>query len=91
MSVISQVRVLDVHRSSTLVEIEADDGTVGIGLTQSAPAVIRPIIEHGPGSLRTHLVGHDPLEVEALWRAMWQGWPGQYGRGSEGGPSAWTH
>jgi len=44
MSVITEVPVLDAHRSSTLVEIEADDGTVGIGLTQSAPAVIRPII-----------------------------------------------
>jgi L-alanine-DL-glutamate epimerase-like enolase superfamily enzyme len=85
---IGDVRVLDVHRSSTLVEIEADDGTVGIGLTQSAPAVIQPIIEHGPGALRTHLLGRDPLDIEGLWRAMWIGWPGQYGRGSEGGLAA---
>lgn len=82
------VRVLDPHPSATLVEIEADDGTVGIGLTQSAPAVIRPIIEHGPGALRTHLIGRDPIDAEGLWRAMWQGWPGQYGRGSEGGLAA---
>lgn len=88
MSIIHSVRVLDVHRSSTLVEIEADDGTVGIGLTQSAPAVIRPIIEDGAGALRMHLLGRDPLDVEALWQAMWQGWPGQYGRGSEGGLAA---
>ena len=41
-----------------------------------------------PGALRTHLLGRDPLDVEGLWRAMWQGWPGQYGRGSEGGLAA---
>ena len=88
MSRIASVRVLDPLPSSTLVEIEADDGTVGIGLTQSASAVIRPIIEHGPNALRTHLLGRDPLDVEELWRAMWIGWPGQYGRGSEGGLAA---
>ena len=88
MTAIVAVRVLEPRRSATLVEIEADDGTVGIGLTQSAPAVIRPIIEDGPGALRTHLIGRDPLDVEGLWRAMWRGWPGQHGRGSEGGLGA---
>lgn len=82
------MRVLDSPGSSTLVEIESDDGAVGIGLTQSAPAVVRPIVESGPGALRTHLLGRDPLDVEGLWRAMWVGWPGQYGRGSEGGLAA---
>jgi L-alanine-DL-glutamate epimerase-like enolase superfamily enzyme len=85
MSSIAAIRVLDPHASSTLVEVEADDGTVGIGLTQSAPAVIRPIIEDGPGSLRTHLLGRDPLDVAGAWEAMWVNWPGQYGRASEGG------
>ena len=80
MTAIAAIRVLDPHASSTLVEVEADDGTVGIGLTQSAPAVIRPIIEDGPGSLRTHLLGRDPLDVAGAWDAMWVGWPGQYGR-----------
>ena len=88
MTRIAAVRVLDPHPATTLVEIEADDGTVGIGLTQSAPRVIRPIIEDGPGALRTHLLGRDPLDVDGLWQAMWQGWPGQYGRGSEGGLAA---
>ena len=88
MTWISAVRVLDPHPWNTLVEIEADDGTVGIGLTQSAPAHIRPIIEDGPGALRTHLIGRDPLDVAGLWRGMWEGWPGQYGRGSEGGLAA---
>jgi galactonate dehydratase len=88
MTRISAVRVLDPHPSSTLVEIEANDGTVGIGLTQSAPVHIRPLIEDGPGALRTHLVGRDPLDAAGLWRAMFEGWPGQYGRGSEGGLAA---
>jgi L-alanine-DL-glutamate epimerase-like enolase superfamily enzyme len=88
LTVVAAIRVLDPHPSTTLVEIESDDGTVGIGLTQSAPAVIRPIIEAGPGALRTYLLGRDPLDVEGLWRQMWQGWPGQYGRGSEGGLAA---
>ena len=42
----------------------------------------------GPGALRTHLIGRDPLDVGGLWRGMWEGWPGQYGRGSEGGLAA---
>src|SRR5918996_1046783 len=50
-----------------IVEVEADDGSVGIGLTQSPAAVIRPIIEHGPGALRNHLLGEDPRDVDRLW------------------------
>src|SRR5262245_5579709 len=88
MTRIVAVRVLDPHPWNTLVEIEADDGTVGIGLTQSAPAHVRPIIEDGPSALRTHLIGRDPLDIAARWSAMWEGWPGQYGRGSEGGLAA---
>jgi len=88
MTRIGAVRVLDPHPWNTLVEIEADDGTVGIGLTQSASVHIRPLIEDGPGALRTHLIGRDPLDVAGLWRAMFEGWPGQYGRGSEGGLAA---
>src|SRR5262245_43071789 len=85
MTSIADVRVLDDHPLWTLVEVEADEGTVGIGLTQASPVVIRPIVNDAPGALRTWLVGEDPCEVERLWRAMWTGWPGQYGRGSEEG------
>ena len=88
MTRIGAVRVLDPHPWNTLVEVEADDGTVGIGLTQSAPVHIRPLIEDGPGALRTHLIGRDPLDLAGLWQSMFEGWPGQYGRGSEGGLAA---
>ena len=88
MTRIGAVRVLDPHPWNTLVEIEADDGTVGIGLTQSAPVHTRPLIEDGPGALRTHLIGRDPLDLAGLWQSMFEGWPGQYGRGSEGGLAA---
>lgn len=65
MTAIAAIRVLDPHASSTLVEVEADDGTVGIGLTQSAPAVIRPIIEDGPGSLPPTIRGEAPVRCRA--------------------------
>jgi D-galactarolactone cycloisomerase len=82
---IVDVRVIDAHPNWTLGEVEAEDGSVGIGLTQSSSAVIAPIIESGAGALRHHLIGADPRDVGRLWRRMYEGWPGQWGRGSEGG------
>ena len=82
---IVDIRVIDAHPSWTLGEVEAEDGTVGLGLTQSSPAVIAPIVEHGAGALRNQLLGQDPRDVRRLWRRMYEGWPGQWGRGSEGG------
>lgn len=82
---IVDIRVIDAHPSWTLAEVEAEDGTVGIGLTQSSAAVIAPIVEHGSGALRNHILGEDPRDVARLWRRMYEGWPGQWGRGSEGG------
>jgi L-alanine-DL-glutamate epimerase-like enolase superfamily enzyme len=82
---IVDVRVIDAHPTWTLAEVEAEDGSVGIGLTQSSFAVIQPIVEHGAGALRNQLLGANPRDVRRLWRAMYDGWPGQWGRGAEGG------
>ena len=82
---IQAIRVIDAHPYWSLVEVEAEDGSVGIGLTQSSVQVIRPIIEDGPGALRRHLIGEDPSDPAKLFRGMFVEWPGQFGRASEGG------
>jgi galactonate dehydratase len=52
---------------TTIVRLEADDGTVGWGEAQSpvSPRTTRTIVED---LLRPILIGADPFDVEALWQ-----------------------
>jgi len=59
-------------KPALLVEVETDDGLVGLGEAahfggplSSTQAVIE-------GELRTHLVGEDPRDIERLWQQMHQ-------------------
>ena len=59
-------------KPALLVEVETDDGLVGLGEAahfggplSSTQAVIE-------GELRAHLVGEDPRDVERLWEQMHQ-------------------
>jgi L-alanine-DL-glutamate epimerase-like enolase superfamily enzyme len=82
---IERVRAIDGGAGATLVEVEADDGTTGIGLTQSAYEYVAPIIERGPYPLAPLLVGEDPREPRRLWSRMFLTFGASKGRGSEGG------
>ena len=82
---IEQVRVIDGGAGATLVEVISDDGTTGIGLTQSAYDYIAPIIERGPYPLAPMLIGEDPREPRRLWSRMFIRFGAAKGRGSEGG------
>lgn len=82
---IEAIRVIDGGAGATLVEVLAEDGTTGIGLTQSAWDYIAPVIEAGPYPLTPLLIGQDPREPRRLWSRMFIGFGAAKGRGSEGG------
>jgi D-galactarolactone cycloisomerase len=63
-------------RVTSLVRVRTDSGLVGLGAAYSHPDLIRIIIE---GNLRAHLIGEDPLQIEALWEKMY-GLTRWYGR-----------
>jgi D-galactarolactone cycloisomerase len=63
-------------RVTSLVRVRTDSGLVGLGAAYSHPDLVRIIIE---GNLRAHLIGEDPLRIEALWEKMY-GLTRWYGR-----------
>ncbi len=63
-------------RVTSLVRIRTDSGLIGLGAAYSHPDLVRIIIE---GNLRAHLIGEDPLQIEALWEKMY-GLTRWYGR-----------
>lgn len=60
-----------------IVRIHTDNGLIGIGETDSAPAVVKALIEM-PSShetcqgLRDVLLGENPLEIDRLWQKMYR-------------------
>jgi len=82
---IERVNVMDGGAGATLVEVIAQDGTTGIGLTQTAYDYIAPVIERGPYPLAPQLIGQDPREPRRLWSRMFIAFGAAKGRGSEGG------
>ncbi len=60
-----------------VILVHTDQGITGIGEAESAPHVVKAIID-APRShsvmvgLREVLVGEDPLDIERLWRKMYQ-------------------
>jgi D-galactarolactone cycloisomerase len=56
-------------RVTTLVRITTDSGLEGLGAAYSYPDLVRVIIER---HLKPHLVGSDPLQLEAHWAKMYQ-------------------
>jgi L-alanine-DL-glutamate epimerase-like enolase superfamily enzyme len=55
------------RRGALLVEVETDDGIVGIGESGPGGGVTRAMIEQ---HLKPMLVGQDPLLIEGLWQKM---------------------
>src|SRR5919199_7020965 len=76
---ITQLEILKVPPSWVWLKIHTDEGITGLG---------EPYLENHPESviaevrrLEPRLIGRDPLQIEALWRDMYQG-----GSGYKGGP-----
>src|SRR4029077_11056499 len=61
-----------------VILVQTDEGIVGIGEVDSAPEVVRAIVE-APRSqpmvngLRELLLGENPLDIERLWSKMYRG------------------
>jgi L-alanine-DL-glutamate epimerase-like enolase superfamily enzyme len=53
----------------TVVEIETDDGHVGIGNVALAPRIAKAIIDQYLAPL---VIGHDPFDYEYLWQRMYR-------------------
>ena len=64
------------QRGALLVEIETDDGTIGIGEAGLGGGATATVIEK---TLKPLLVGEDPLLIEGLWQKMFAR-TRQYGR-----------
>lgn len=61
---------------AVIVKVHTDSGIVGVGETDSSPAVVRAFIEtpqsHSTSmGLREILMGENPLEIERLWNKMY--------------------
>lgn len=76
---ITRLEILKVPPSWVWLKLHTDEGLVGLG---------EPYLENHPDSviaevyrLEPLLVGRDPLQIEALWQAMYEG-----GIGYKGGP-----
>jgi L-rhamnonate dehydratase len=69
--------IADGSQDDLVVRVHTDEGIVGIGEVDSAPEVVKAVIEapasHAIASgLRHVLVGQDPLDVEGLWHKMYR-------------------
>src|SRR5580698_826836 len=58
---------VQVRRGALLVEVECDDGTIGIGEAGPGGGSTATCLEK---DLKPLLIGEDPLMIEALWQKM---------------------
>src|SRR5579859_4802517 len=69
--------IADGSQDDLIVRVHTDAGIVGIGEVDSAPEVVKAVIE-APAShfiasgLGAVLVGQDPLDIEGLWQKMYR-------------------
>jgi L-alanine-DL-glutamate epimerase-like enolase superfamily enzyme len=69
--------IADGSQDDLIVRVHTDAGIVGIGEVDSAPEVVKAVIEapasHAIASgLRHVLIGEDPLDIESLWWKMYR-------------------
>jgi L-alanine-DL-glutamate epimerase-like enolase superfamily enzyme len=70
--------IADGSQDDLVVLVHTDEGITGIGEVDSAPDVVAALIRQPAShavahSLRSTLVGRDPLDVEGAWDAMYRG------------------
>ena len=70
--------IADGSQDDLVILVSTDEGITGIGEVDSAPDVVAALVRQPAShavahSLRSTLVGGDPLDVEGLWDAMYRG------------------
>lgn len=70
--------IADGSQDDLLILVHTDEGITGIGEVDSAPDVVAALVRQPAShavahSLRSTLVGSDPLDVEARWDDMYRG------------------
>ncbi len=70
--------IADGSQDDLVVLVHTDEGITGVGEVDSAPDVVAALIRQDSShavavSLRSILVGRDPLDVEGAWDAMYRG------------------
>ena len=70
--------IADGSQDDLVIRVSTDEGIVGIGEVDSAPEVVKAVVEAPSShaiamSLREILIGEDPTQVEALWQKMYRG------------------
>jgi L-rhamnonate dehydratase len=74
----------DGSQDTAIIRVSTDQGLTGIGEVDSAPEVVRAIVESPPSmrtmwGLRDLCIGEDPREIARLWNRLWRG-SSYYGR-----------
>ena len=83
---ITDIRVLSTRlpaSAAAMVQVDTDEGIVGVGATSAPALAISALVQAGPESIRSLLVGSDPTNTNSAWRKMFAS--GQRGRSGEGG------
>ncbi len=67
----------DGSQDTVVIFVDTDEGITGVGEVDSAPYVVKSIIDMRAShmacmGLREVLIGEDPLDVERLWRKMYE-------------------
>ncbi|MEX0643519.1 MAG: mandelate racemase/muconate lactonizing enzyme family protein [Pirellulales bacterium] len=76
---VETVRLLGERLPMTLVEIVAEDGTVGIGGADAPLSALRPILEYAPWNLTRLIRGRDPRECQLIHDELFRATLGQGG------------
>jgi L-alanine-DL-glutamate epimerase-like enolase superfamily enzyme len=83
---ITDIRVLSTRlpaSAAAMVQVDTDEGIVGVGATSAPALAIAALVQSGPQSIRAILTGSDPTNTNGAWAKMFAS--GQRGRSGEGG------
>ena len=70
---ITDIRVLSTRlpaSAAAMVQVDTDEGIVGIGATSAPALAIAALVQYGPESMRAVLSGTDPTNTNDAWRKM---------------------
>ena len=83
---LTDIRVLSTRlpaSAAAMVQVDTDEGIVGIGATSAPALAIAALVQYGPESMRAVLSGTGPTNTNDAWRKMFAS--GNRGRSGEGG------